>query len=115
MSRTASESAVTATSWRPRSAMSGSRCTCLPSVRNRESISKSHFVTGLTAALVTDDARWNLRGRNLAIHRARTTEKIRFDSAADVLDVLTDPFGIDIAGLGDRADVEARVNEVLDS
>ena len=75
----------------------------------------SHFVTGLTAALVTDDARWNLRGRNLAIHRARTTEKIRFDSAADVLDVLTDRFGIDIAGLGDRADVEARVNEVLDS
>jgi arylamine N-acetyltransferase len=26
----------------------------------------SHFVSGLTAALVTDDARWNLRGRNLA-------------------------------------------------
>jgi arylamine N-acetyltransferase len=75
----------------------------------------SHFVTGLTAALVTDDARWNLRGRHLAVHRAGNTEKIRFDSAADVLDVLTDRFGIDIAGLGDRADVEARVNEVLDS
>jgi arylamine N-acetyltransferase len=75
----------------------------------------SHFVTGLTAALVTDDARWNLRGRNLAIHRAGNTEKIRFDSAADVVDVLTDRFGIDVAGLGDRADVEARVNEVLDS
>jgi arylamine N-acetyltransferase len=29
---------------------------------------KSHFVTGLNVALVTDDARWNLRGRNLAIH-----------------------------------------------
>jgi arylamine N-acetyltransferase len=75
----------------------------------------SHFVTGLTAALVTDDARWNLRGRNLAIHRAGNTEKIRFDTAADVLDVLTDRFGIDVAGLGARADVEARVNEVLDS
>jgi arylamine N-acetyltransferase len=75
----------------------------------------SHFVTGLTAALVTDDARWNLRGRNLAIHRAGNTEKIRFDTAADVLDVLTDRFGIDVAGLGDRVDVEARVNEVLDS
>jgi arylamine N-acetyltransferase len=75
----------------------------------------SFFVTGLTAALVTDDARWNLRGRNLAIHRARNTEKIRFDTASDVLDVLTDRFGINIAGLGDRADVEARVNEVLDS
>jgi arylamine N-acetyltransferase len=75
----------------------------------------SHFVTGLTAALVTDDARWNLRGRNLAVHTAGNTEKIRFDSAADVLDVLTDRFGIDVASLGDRADVEARVNEVLDS
>ena len=74
-----------------------------------------YFVTGLTAALVTDDARWNMRGRNLAIHRAGNTEKIRFDIAADVLDVLTDRFGIDVADLGDRADVEARVNEVLDS
>jgi arylamine N-acetyltransferase len=75
----------------------------------------SHFVTGLTAALVTDDARWNLRGRNLAIHRSGTTEKIRFDTAPDVLDALTDRFGIDVADLGDRADVEARVNEVMDS
>ena len=31
----------------------------------------SFFVTGLTAALVTDDARWNMRGRHLAIHRGR--------------------------------------------
>jgi arylamine N-acetyltransferase len=75
----------------------------------------SFFVTGLTAALVTDDARWNMRGRNLAVHRAGNTEKIRFDSAADVLDVLTDRFGIDVADVCDRADVEARVNEVLDS
>jgi arylamine N-acetyltransferase len=69
----------------------------------------------LTAALVTDDARWNLRGRNLAIHRPGNTEKIRFDTAADVLEALTDRFGIDVADLGDRGDVEARVNEVLDS
>ena len=41
MSRTASASAVTATSWRPRSAVSGSRCTCSPRARNRGSISKS--------------------------------------------------------------------------
>ncbi len=75
----------------------------------------SFFVTGLTAALVTDDARWNMRGRNLAIHSGGETEKIRFDTAADVLDVLTGRFGIDVADLGDRADVEARVNEVLDS
>jgi arylamine N-acetyltransferase len=75
----------------------------------------SFFVTGVTAALVTDDARWNLRGRNLTIHRAGETEKIRFDTAAEVLDALTDRFGIDVDDLGDRADVEARVNEVLDS
>jgi arylamine N-acetyltransferase len=75
----------------------------------------SFFVTGLTAALVTDDARYNMRGRNLAIHRAGETEKIRLDSAAEVLDVLTNRFGIDVADLGDRAELEARVNEVLDS
>ena len=75
----------------------------------------SFFVTGLTAALVTDDARWNMRGRNLAIHSGGDTEKIRLDTAADVLDVLTGRFGIDLADLGDRADVEARINEVLDS
>jgi arylamine N-acetyltransferase len=71
----------------------------------------SHFVSGLTAALVTDDARWNLRGRNLAIHRRGETERIRFDTAAEVLDALTDRFGLDLTDLGD---VEARVNEVLD-
>lgn len=76
---------------------------------------KSFFVTGLTVALVTEDARYNMRGRNLAIHRAGGTEKIRFDTAADVLDALTDRFGIDLADLGDRGDVEARVTEVLDS
>jgi arylamine N-acetyltransferase len=69
----------------------------------------------VTAALVTDDARCNLRGRNLAIHRAGETEKIRFDTAAEVLEALTNRFGIDIGDLGDRADLEARVSEVLDS
>ena len=75
----------------------------------------SFFVTGLTVALVTDDARYNMRGRHLAIHRGGNTEHIRFDTVADVLDALTDRFGIDLADLGARADVEARVNEVLDS
>jgi arylamine N-acetyltransferase len=76
---------------------------------------KSPFVTGLTAALVTDDARWNMRGRNLAIHSGAETEKIRFDTAAQVLDALTERFGIDLADLGDRADVEKRVTEVMDT
>jgi arylamine N-acetyltransferase len=75
----------------------------------------SGFVVGLTAALVTDDARFNLRGRNLAIHSGGETEKVRFDTAMQVLDALADRFGIDLADLGDRVDVEKRVNDVLDS
>jgi arylamine N-acetyltransferase len=73
---------------------------------------KSGFVTGLSVALITDDARWNLRGRNLAIHGKGGSERIRFDTAAQVVETLTERFGIDLTGLGD---VEARVNEVLDS
>lgn len=76
---------------------------------------RSTFVVGLSVALLTDDARWNLRGRNLAIHSGGATERIRFATAADVLDTLTDRFGIDLTDLGDRVDVEARVNAVLDS
>ncbi|MDT5107376.1 MAG: arylamine N-acetyltransferase, partial [Mycobacterium sp.] len=64
---------------------------------------------------VTDDERWNLRGRNLAIHRDGRTERIRFDTAAEVLDALTDRFGIDLDDLGDRGAVEARVDAVLDT
>ena len=75
----------------------------------------SFFVTGLTAALVTDEARWNMRGRNLAIHSGGETEKIRLETASEVLETLADRFGIDVADVGDRTDVEARVNEVLDS
>lgn len=73
---------------------------------------KSVFVVGLSVALVTDDARWNLRGRNLAIHANGGTERIRLESAAEVLEQLTGRFGIDLSGLGD---VEARVSQVLDS
>ena len=73
---------------------------------------ESHFVSGLTVALVTDDARWNLRGRNLAIHGKGGSERIRFDTAGQVVEALTDRFGLDLTGLGD---VEFRVNEVLDS
>ena len=73
---------------------------------------ESGFVTGLSVALVTDDARWNLRGRNLAIHRKEKSERIRFDTAAQVVEALTDRFGIDLTGLGD---VEARVNQVMDT
>lgn len=76
---------------------------------------KSIFVVGLSAARATDDARWNMRGRHLAIHHGGETERIKFDNAADVLEALTDRFGINLADLGDHADLEARVNEVLDT
>ncbi|OBI53334.1 arylamine N-acetyltransferase [Mycobacterium kyorinense] len=72
----------------------------------------STFVVGLSAALVTDDARWNLRGRNLAIHADGATERIRFDGAGQVLDALANRFGIDVSGL---AGVERRIAEVLDT
>lgn len=75
----------------------------------------SVFVVGLTAALVTDDARWNLRGRNLAVHRDGTTERTRFDTAGEVLETLSTRFGIDLDDLGDRRAVEARVAAVLDT
>jgi arylamine N-acetyltransferase len=75
----------------------------------------SVFVKGLTAALVTDDARYNLRGRNLAIHRADGSERVRFDSAAQVLELLSGRFGIDLDDLGERGVVEARVTQVLDT
>jgi arylamine N-acetyltransferase len=75
----------------------------------------STFVTGLSVALVTDDARYNLRGRNLSIHRRDASEKIRFETAAEVLDVLGMRFGIDVDDLGERSVVEARVAQVLDT
>ncbi|MHC9296158.1 arylamine N-acetyltransferase family protein [Mycobacterium sp. LTG2003] len=76
---------------------------------------ESIFVVGLTAALITDDARINLRGRNLAVHSRGETERVRFDTAAQVLDALKGRFGIDLTDLGDHVDLEARVDEVLDT
>ncbi|HEX7321736.1 MAG TPA: arylamine N-acetyltransferase [Mycobacterium sp.] len=73
---------------------------------------RSKFVGGLSAALVTDDARYNLRGRDLTVHsRTGGSERVRFDTAAQVVAALTDRFGIDLSGLGD---VEARVAEIID-
>ena len=74
---------------------------------------QSIFVVGLSAALVTDDARWILRGRNLRVHHAGgPSEHTRLDNASQVLDVLINSFGLDVGGLGD---VHARITAVLDS
>ncbi|OBH39387.1 arylamine N-acetyltransferase [Mycobacterium sp. E342] len=75
----------------------------------------SHFVTGLTAARVTDDARLNLAGRNLAIHRADGTEKIRLDDAAAVVDTLRDRFGINVSDAAGRGALEACLDKLLDA
>ena len=74
---------------------------------------KSHFVTGLLVALVTADARYNLSGRNLAIHRGCGTETVVLDGAAAVLDTLRDRFGIDIDCVGERGAAEARLDGIL--
>lgn len=76
---------------------------------------ESHFVTALMAAVTTADARYNLAGRNLTIHRADGSEKIRLDDAAAVVDVLGDRFGIDVTGIGERGALEARIGQVLDA
>ncbi|OBI89006.1 arylamine N-acetyltransferase [Mycobacterium sp. 1245805.9] len=73
----------------------------------------SHFVTGLTAARVIDDGRLNLAGRYLTVHRADGSEKIRLDDAAAVVDALSARFGINVADLGDRGALEARLDKVL--
>jgi arylamine N-acetyltransferase len=70
----------------------------------------SHFVTNLMAALVTADARWNLADRNLAIHRAGATENILLDDAAAVVDTLSERFGINVADVGERSVLEARID-----
>lgn len=72
----------------------------------------SIFVKGLSVAMVTDDERWNLRGRHLSIHGPDGSQKIRFDNASQVLDTLVGRFGLDVGGLGD---VHKRITEVLDS
>lgn len=72
----------------------------------------SHFVTGLMAATVTDDARWNLTGRILAVHRGGRTEKTVLEDAVAVVDTLSGRFGINVADLGERSALEARIDQV---
>lgn len=75
----------------------------------------SHFVTALTAARVMGDARLNLAGRNLAIHRADSSEKIRLDDAAAVVDTLRDTFGINVSEVAGRGALEACLDGILDA
>ncbi|GBG36128.1 arylamine N-acetyltransferase family protein [Mycobacterium montefiorense] len=75
----------------------------------------SPFVTGLMAAFVSDDARINLAGRHLAIHRDDGTEKIVLDDAAAVVDTLGDRFGINIDDVGERGRLEERIANILDN
>ncbi|OBK19818.1 arylamine N-acetyltransferase family protein [Mycobacterium asiaticum] len=71
----------------------------------------SQFVTGLMAAAVTDDARVNLAGRNLTIHRPDSSEKIVLEDAAAVVETLRERFGINVADVGDV--LESRISALL--
>lgn len=73
----------------------------------------SHFVTGLMVAVVSNDTRINLSGRNLAIHRDGGTEKIVLDDAGAVVEALSDRFGINIGDVGERSRLEARIADIL--
>ncbi|OBH07649.1 MULTISPECIES: arylamine N-acetyltransferase [unclassified Mycobacterium] len=73
----------------------------------------SDFVTGLMAARVSEDARLNLAGRDLTIHRADGSEKIRLADAAAVVDTLVERFGVNVADVGERGALEARLDRVL--
>jgi arylamine N-acetyltransferase len=75
----------------------------------------SHFVTGLMVALVTDDARYNLAGRDLTIHREGGSEKIRLEDAAAVVETLRGRFGINIDDVGERSLLESRIDSILPS
>ncbi|HLR98669.1 MAG TPA: arylamine N-acetyltransferase [Mycolicibacillus parakoreensis] len=72
---------------------------------------RSLFVTGLSAALVVGDARMNLHGRTLSVHHHDgPTERTRLASAAAVVEVLGERFGLDVSG---RPAVTDRIAAVL--
>lgn len=73
----------------------------------------SHFVTELTAAIVTDDARLNLSGGKLTIHHAGGSEKILLDDAAAVVDTLSERFGINVDDAAERDVLVARIEQLL--
>ncbi|BAX94668.1 arylamine N-acetyltransferase [Mycobacterium shigaense] len=75
----------------------------------------SHFVTGLMVALVTDDGRYNLAGRELTIHRQGGSEKILLPDAAAVVEQLHDRFGINIDDVGERGRLESRIDGITDA
>jgi arylamine N-acetyltransferase len=75
----------------------------------------SLFVTSLMVARVIDDARMNLAGPNLTIHRADASEKIRLEDAGAVVDTLSDRFGINVGDIGERSALETRIDKVLDA
>ncbi len=74
---------------------------------------ESVFVRGLSVAKVTADTRWNLRGRNLTLHRrGGSSEKRELASARELADTLTDVFEI---RLPDRPDLLTRLDAILDT
>ncbi|WP_073676986.1 arylamine N-acetyltransferase family protein [Mycolicibacterium goodii] len=75
----------------------------------------SYFVTGLTAAIVTADERYNLRGCNLTVHGAHATKHRRLEGPEEILDQLSSRFRLDLNDCGDQDVLRARIGEVLDA
>jgi arylamine N-acetyltransferase len=73
------------------------------------------LVTGLYASIVTDDARYNLRGRRLSVHN-HDSNPLHFDldTTAEVIETLQGRFGIDLSAL-DTAQLATRIGAVLDA
>jgi N-hydroxyarylamine O-acetyltransferase len=71
----------------------------------------SHFVTGLIAALTTPEARFGLRGTDLAIHFLnRETEKRTLQSVGEIKDVLKNTFKINLPQVHN---LDQRLSELL--
>jgi arylamine N-acetyltransferase len=75
----------------------------------------SKFLTGLMAAVVTEDARLALAGGDLTIHRADGSEKVRLGDATAVIEALTDRFGINVADVAERGALEAGIDRLIDA
>ena len=72
------------------------------------------LVTSLYVSIITDDARYNLRGRRLSVHHDGDPLHVDFDTAAEVIEALKGRFDIDLSAL-DTAQLARRIGAVLDA
>jgi arylamine N-acetyltransferase len=63
---------------------------------------------------VTEEGRVNLSDHTLSVHRVDASEKVGLDDPAAVVDTLGERFGINIADLGDRNVLMARIAKLFE-